>query len=67
MYTPQEEHESQTEAEWNEQELSGEEAMEISNAMTTIAKLGKDMSFKLVGEVQKETHEMIFNSILQSA
>ena len=67
MYTPQEEHESQTEAEWNEQELSGEELMDVSNAVTTIAKLGKDMSFKLVGEVQKETHEMIFNSILQSA
>ena len=67
MDKPQEEPISQTEAEWDEQELSGEEAMEISNAMTTIAKLGKDMSFKLVGEVQEETHEMIFNSILQSA
>jgi len=67
MYTPQEEPISQTEAEWDEQELSGEELMDVSNAVTTIAKLGKDMSFKLVGEVQEETHEMIFNSILRSA
>ena len=67
MYKPQEEPISQTETEWDEQELSGEELMDVSNAVTTIAKLGKDMSFKLVGEVQEETHEMIFNSILQSA
>jgi len=67
MYKPQEEPISQTEAEWDEQELSGEELMDVSNAVTTIAKLGKDMSFKLVGEVQKETHEMIFNSNLRSA
>ena len=67
MDKPQEEPISQTEAEWDEQELSGEELMDVSNAVTTIAKLGKDMSFKLVGEVQEETHEMIFNSILRSA
>jgi len=67
MDKPQEEPISQTETEWNEQELSGEELMDVSNAVTTIVKLGKDMSFKLVGEVQKETHEMIFNSILRSA
>jgi len=65
MDKPQEEPISQTEAEWDEQELRGEEAMEISNAMTTIQKLSKDMSFKLVGEVQEETHELLFGAALR--